>query len=62
MIKELYPNDEEEFVLKLVDKLHTNFFKIYKKTNMASKVGLDLKIPIDPNQLSMIRSKSYHIL
>jgi hypothetical protein len=62
-LKALYPKDEEECILKLVDKLYTkSFLEIHKKTNMASEVGLDLKIAIDPKQLSMIRSKSYNIL
>jgi hypothetical protein len=61
-LKAMYPKNEEECVLKLVEKVYTkSFLEIHKKTTMRSKVSEDLKIAIDPEQLSDIRSKSSHI-
>jgi hypothetical protein len=56
--KALYPENEKECILKFVEQLYPkSFLEIHKKTTMASKVSEDLKIAIDPAQLSMIRSK-----
>jgi hypothetical protein len=62
-LKAMYPKNKEECILKLVEKVYTkSFLEIHKKTTMRSKVSEDLKIAIDPEQLSDIRSKSSHIL